>query len=245
MATECQRNQCDNNPANSCIRIQRYSSMDSYNGRLLGDSNNNCAGHLASVVSIAADIRDSIYDPPETDSITSKPTPEYSPYHVSPTTISAMFSWVTDHPTVTPTKNPVPKPTPLPTLRPTPRPTPKPTRRRSTPMPTPEYCGNGICDNGEDCNTCPIDCPKGTIKRASCGNGVCEAGDGETYYSCPYDCRGDAIGSILCGLYASCAPACNAGDFSCTNIPRGSDTSCCGDGLCTAGENDITCKTDC
>jgi hypothetical protein len=215
MSTECQTNQCDNNPASSCIRIQRYSNMQSYNGRLIGDKKNNCAGHISSVVAIAASIRTSIY----MDS-------------------QGSYSEPITH---VPTKAPIPQNI----QRPTPSPTRPPPTRSPTPPPTVDLCGNGICDRGEDCNTCPIDCARGSIQRAFCGNGICEAGDGETYYSCPYDCRGDAIGSLLCGLYATCAPACNTGDFSCTNIPRGSDYSCCGDGLCTAGENELTCNVDC
>lgn len=57
-----------------------------------------------------------------------------------------------------------------------------------------EYCGNGYCagaDLGEDCNTCPADCPGRTTGRPSgrfcCGNGVYES-VGENTVNCPVDC---------------------------------------------------------
>jgi len=43
------------------------------------------------------------------------------------------------------------------------------------------WCGNGACQNGEDCETCPVDC------GVCCGNGACD--DGETKQSCPADCE--------------------------------------------------------
>ncbi len=45
-------------------------------------------------------------------------------------------------------------------------------------------CGNGVCDNGEDCNTCPVDC--GSCEF--CGDGNCN--NGETCADCPADCGG-------------------------------------------------------
>jgi len=52
-------------------------------------------------------------------------------------------------------------------------------------------CGNGACDAGEDCHTCPADCigrlnGKPSL-RYCCGNGTCEAA-GEDAASCPIDC---------------------------------------------------------
>ncbi len=44
-------------------------------------------------------------------------------------------------------------------------------------------CGDGLCETGEDQNTCPDDCsPPGPV----CGDGNCE--DGESFDSCPDDC---------------------------------------------------------
>jgi pimeloyl-ACP methyl ester carboxylesterase len=55
-------------------------------------------------------------------------------------------------------------------------------------------CGDGLCAGGaagEDCTTCPADCPGQTGGKPSgrycCGNGVCEP-VGENNASCPADC---------------------------------------------------------
>ena len=52
-------------------------------------------------------------------------------------------------------------------------------------------CGNGTCDAGEDCTSCPDDCP-GRVNgkpslRFCCGNLTCEP-VGEDAGSCPVDC---------------------------------------------------------
>jgi len=44
-------------------------------------------------------------------------------------------------------------------------------------------CGNGECESGEDCSNCPNDCGE---CAAECGNGECESGEGCA--SCPEDC---------------------------------------------------------
>ncbi|MBN1283968.1 MAG: hypothetical protein JXB47_01075 [Anaerolineae bacterium] len=43
-----------------------------------------------------------------------------------------------------------------------------------------EYCGDGSCNGGESCSSCPDDC------GSCCGNGACD--NGETYGSCKKDC---------------------------------------------------------
>jgi hypothetical protein len=42
------------------------------------------------------------------------------------------------------------------------------------------FCGDGICNSGESCSTCPTDC------GSCCGNGICD--NGETCSTCPSDC---------------------------------------------------------
>lgn len=53
-----------------------------------------------------------------------------------------------------------------------------------------EFCGNGYCAGanlGEDCRTCPIDCPAGA-RGVCCGDGKCDTKKGETLGNCPVDC---------------------------------------------------------
>jgi hypothetical protein len=54
-----------------------------------------------------------------------------------------------------------------------------------------ESCGDGTCQAGEDCNTCPADCIGRTggkpSSRFCCGNGVCEP-VGEDAAVCAIDC---------------------------------------------------------
>ena len=55
----------------------------------------------------------------------------------------------------------------------------------------PSGCGNGTCDAGEDCVSCPADCIGITggkpTKRFCCGNGSCES-VGENASTCAVDC---------------------------------------------------------
>ena len=71
-----------------------------------------------------------------------------------------------------------------------------PTTTTTTPTTTTtiggEYCGNGYCagaDLGEDCYTCPTDCPSKTVGQNTwcCGDGTC-SGKGENADNCPVDC---------------------------------------------------------
>merc|ERR1711862_1051276 len=56
-------------------------------------------------------------------------------------------------------------------------------------------CGNGICDKGENCLSCAVDCISGTSGGSKCGNGVCE--DGETCFTCPDDCMSSETLSVV------------------------------------------------
>ncbi len=109
---------------------------------------------------------------------------------------------------------------------------------------------NGACEPGEDCTSCPNDCPAGS--GAACGNGVCETGNGESCLTCPTDCRGKQDGKpsrrFCCGGGGSnpvtCGdPRCTSSGFQCTNAPT--QPSCCGDGSCTGIETGFTCALDC
>ena len=117
-------------------------------------------------------------------------------------------------------------------------------------------CNNdGVCDGDEDCNVCPNDCISGTTPGAVCGNGVCEAGDGEDCLSCAADCAGAQKGRpgnrYCCGdgdgqNPVPCSDArCTGGALSCTEIPVSPFTFCCGDSICDPGENCASCSLDC
>jgi hypothetical protein len=113
------------------------------------------------------------------------------------------------------------------------------------------YCdSDGTCEFGEDCIICGADCFTGA--GASCGNGVCEAADGENCENCVADCAGLSTGKpsgrFCCGFNASnavgCADAaCNSGGLTCTETAT--EVSCCGDFICEGAEDSYNCSVDC
>jgi hypothetical protein len=112
-------------------------------------------------------------------------------------------------------------------------------------------CGDGTCAAGEDCASCPADCP--SAGGAACGNGVCETADGEDCLSCALDCNGQQGGKpaarFCCGDGAGTNPLtcgaaqCSTGGFHCTAAPAA--IACCGDGLCDGAESPASCALDC
>jgi subtilisin family serine protease len=109
-------------------------------------------------------------------------------------------------------------------------------------------CNNdGVCDVGEDCDNCPLDCHP--VPGASCGNRVCEAGNGEDCITCPADCNGKLGGKpsrrFCCGDAATACgdTRCEDRGLSCTVEPV--DVSCCGDGVCEGNEDSCSCADDC
>jgi hypothetical protein len=116
-------------------------------------------------------------------------------------------------------------------------------------------CGNGVCEAGEDCSNCPGDCVGGTTSGAVCGDGVCDAGNGEDCVSCAADCNGKQNGRpanrFCCGdgdgeNPVSCgAPQCSTGGFSCTDVPAPGGSFCCGNSVCETGEGCGNCGLDC
>lgn len=113
-------------------------------------------------------------------------------------------------------------------------------------------CGNSVCENGEDVNTCAVDCP------AVCGDSKCEGpenastcpGDcgGNTGGMCPADpleCFGCILDPSLCpaGLDPTTCQTCISGGGG--GVPGGG--ACTPDGVCdaAAGEDATTCPFDC
>jgi uncharacterized protein (TIGR03382 family) len=115
----------------------------------------------------------------------------------------------------------------------------------------PPVCDNGTCELGEDCNSCSADCISGT--GFSCGNGVCEAGDGEDCVSCDLDCNGQQSGNpanrFCCGdgdgeNPLPCSdPVCTSSGYLCTDVPN--PPYCCGDLTCEGAETSLNCAVDC
>ena len=95
----------------------------------------------------------------------------------------------------------------------------------------------------------------GYSSGAQCGNGVCEAGNGENCVNCEADCAGRQGGKpssrYCCGdgggtNPVSCSnPVCTEAGFQCTDVPTVPSTYCCGDGACNGDENCGNCATDC
>jgi len=94
-------------------------------------------------------------------------------------------------------------------------------------------CGDGVCEQGEDCSGCASDC--GACPPV-CGDGVCESD--ETCGSCASDC-------------GACPPVCGdgvcEGGESCQSCASdcGACSPVCGDGRCEQGETCQSCASDC
>jgi hypothetical protein len=118
-------------------------------------------------------------------------------------------------------------------------------------------CGNGTCDQGEDCVSCSDDCAQ--TSGALCGNGLCEKGDGENCLTCPADCAGKQSGAaskqFCCGAPGgtnNIGCGINADDERCIDAAAGlfcrtthRVPACCGDKLCEGAETAGSCFIDC
>ncbi|MFH1532293.1 MAG: hypothetical protein ABIK09_16325 [Pseudomonadota bacterium] len=103
------------------------------------------------------------------------------------------------------------------------------------PLETVDPCGDGDCQeaDGENCQTCPVDCCP-----SACGDGVCQKDEcGESISTCPADC-------CICGDKAcNVGPPCNETQGNCQ-----ADCCVCGDGQCSGvncNENLEGCPVDC
>jgi hypothetical protein len=88
--------------------------------------------------------------------------------------------------------------------------------------PCPPTCPNDVCDAGETCQTCPEDCGP---CEPECGDGFCDEAAGETCESCPQDC-GQCPG---CQTANDCPPGGQCETVTCSN------------GTCVYTPNDDLC----
>lgn len=95
-------------------------------------------------------------------------------------------------------------------------------------------CGNGACDTGESCASCPGDC--GRCTQEHCGNDTC--GRRETCVTCERDCGAcSGCGNGVCEGAETCAN-CQADCGRCS-------AEFCGNGVCARRESCTACSRDC
>lgn len=99
---------------------------------------------------------------------------------------------------------------------------------------------DGICSHYEDAIKCPDDCTE--VSGSFCGNGLCEAADGETCSNCPKDCATTAA-RVCCGSASKCDSDCKLQTKTCTEEVV--ETVLCGDGKCEGQEDPENCPVDC
>ena len=105
----------------------------------------------------------------------------------------------------------------------------------------PDLCGNGECDDGEDCSACPVDC------GSCCGDGTCASA--EDCSTCPADCECNDGFQCMEGEChpATCIPDCSGkecGDGGCPGIPDACGV-CSDDESCLGGKCEQECTPDC
>jgi len=121
-----------------------------------------------------------------------------------------------------------------------------------------EFCGDSICQDDEECSTCPQDC--GTCPPV-CGDGACTSQ--ESCIMCPQDCGQcpASCGDKNCDENETCQvcpqdcgpcpvvcgdATCNGNETCKTCIPDcGPCPPECGDGECQQSESCATCSADC
>jgi hypothetical protein len=121
----------------------------------------------------------------------------------------------------------------------------------------PSACGDGSCNFGETCGSCPSDCG---VCPPACGDGSCNGS--ETCATCPGDCGacppvcgdGSCNGTETCnscpgdcGACPSCGDGTCNGFETCSSCPGdcGTCPPVCGDGTCNGTETCATCPGDC
>ncbi len=117
-------------------------------------------------------------------------------------------------------------------------------------------CGNGECEDKENCEVCEADCGCSEIERCEericttyCGNAICE--DNEGCETCREDCATPQDHGICKDNEAYWVDSCGyEGELreSCTGETECFEGECrlkCGNGICEEDEDCGTCKPDC
>jgi hypothetical protein len=108
-----------------------------------------------------------------------------------------------------------------------------------TQPPLTPFCGDGTCNNNENCSTCSNDCGSCPIVPY-CGDGSCNGN--ENCSTCNQDCGSCPVipycGDGTCNNNENCS-TCSSDCSSCPIIPY------CGDDACNGNENCTTCSADC
>lgn len=101
-----------------------------------------------------------------------------------------------------------------------------------------DLCGNGVCDSGENCSTCPTDCISGA-SGGTCGS--CFKGD------CDGKCNTAKDGANCSDCWSSycCGDGKCEGDETNENCGVDCSVTTCGDGVCDYDESAATCPEDC
>ena len=137
-----------------------------------------------------------------------------------------------------------------------------------------QSCGDGSCNNGETCYSCPGDCgacPCG--HQSDCASGYycydfaayCNGAENHSCFGfdkaqCDSGCYWDVTKQGYC-VSGTCTPLCAGkscgpnycggtcgtcgGGYACSMAGTCASTSACGDGSCNNGETCSTCSTDC
>jgi hypothetical protein len=95
-------------------------------------------------------------------------------------------------------------------------------------------CGNGACEAGESCASCPGDC--GRCTQSHCGDGTC--GRKESCATCAADCGAcPGCGNGVCDASETCT--------SCSKDCGRCSGEFCGNGVCGRRESCTACSRDC
>ncbi|VVB78529.1 PGAP1-like protein [uncultured archaeon] len=110
-----------------------------------------------------------------------------------------------------------------------------------------QWCGDGFCQKGEECNSCSQDCGK-CNSGSFCGDGVCTPEKCNS--GCWRDCSYTQCENGICETEKEENCVNSPNDCKCINGYSNSETKqciyqSCGNGVCDSNENYLNCPNDC